>query len=54
MRRLGNKPSVIVKVRVPGEWWEALVSISDPKNPPRELIRDALKQFLRKSGKLNG
>lgn len=52
MRKIGKTVSVPVILRIPAEWWAALQELADAKNPPRELMRDALKQYLRRMGKL--
>ena len=51
-RKLGQEPTVILNVRIPGEWMRALAELADAKNPVRELVRDALKRFLKANHKL--
>ena len=46
-KRLGLEPSVRVSVRIPGEWHKRLEQMADPQNPVKELVRTALKRFLK-------
>ena len=52
MRKIGNTKSVPVILRIPIEWWVAFGKMADEGNPVRELMRDALKQYLRRLGKV--
>ena len=47
MKRLGEGQSKTVSVRIPMDWWDRLKAMSDEKNPVRELVRDALRRFLK-------
>ena len=46
-KRIGGERSVLVSFRIPGEWWAKLVGMADGKNPVRELLRDAVRRFIR-------
>ena len=45
-KKLGKEPSVLLHVRIPGELYRALESLTDEKNPMRELVREALKKWI--------
>ena len=51
-KKIGQEKAVLIQVRVPGELYRALVSLTDAKNPLREIVRDALTRFARQYGKL--
>lgn len=52
MRKIGEKPTKHVSLRLPEEVIEAFKQMADSKNPWRAIMRDALRQYLRKAGKL--
>lgn len=52
MRKLGIDPTVHVTLRLEPETVEAFKRMADKENPWRAIMRDALKQYLRKLGKL--
>ena len=46
-KRLGIEPSKLLAVRIPGEWYALLEAMSDARNPLHEIVRTAIKRFLR-------
>lgn len=52
MRKLGKEPTVHVTLRLEPVVIEAFKGMSDGKNPWRAIMRDALRQYLRRLGKL--
>lgn len=52
MRRIANEPTQHVTLRIPGDWVELYKKMADAENPWRAIMRDALKQYLRKAGRL--
>lgn len=52
MRKIAEKRTQHVTLRIPENWVEEFKAIADAKNPWRAIMRDALKQYLRKLGKL--
>lgn len=49
MRLIGKEPSVVLRVRIPGELYAELEALADAKNPVRELVRDAIRRFVEES-----
>lgn len=45
-KRLGKTASVLVSLRIPEEWSLAYDELSSKERPPRELMRDALREYL--------
>lgn len=48
--RLWQEPTKPISVRIPVSWIAAYAKLSDEKNPPHDLMRDALKEFLERQG----
>ena len=51
---LSGIPSKTLIVRVSGEDWAALVKMSDAKNPVCELVREAVRRFVKSNLKNGG
>lgn len=45
--KLGAGKSEVVAIRIPVEWGEKLRGMVDEKNPLSELLRDAIRRYLR-------
>lgn len=52
MRKLHADGIEALRVRIPKPYMEALRSLADEENTVSMLVRDAVKQFLRRNGKL--
>jgi hypothetical protein len=52
MQKLSPRGTILISLRIPVEYLEAFQSIADKKNPYRAIMRDALKQYLRRLGKI--
>ena len=50
--KLSESGSRALRVRLPVEWYKALCGLADDENTVSMLVRDAVKQFLRRNGKL--
>ena len=47
VKKLADGGSRTISVRIPIDWWDRLVKMTDEKNPMRELVREAIRRFLR-------
>lgn len=50
-KKFGEQTSTVA-IRLPNSWISAFAYMADVKNPVTDLMRDALKQYLKKAGKL--
>lgn len=53
MRKISEMPTQHVTLRIPENWVQAFKGMADAKNPWRAIMRDVLRQYLRKMGKLS-
>ena len=49
-KKLSERGSKSISIRIPLDWWDRLLEMADERNPVRELVRDALKRYLRIEG----
>jgi predicted GNAT superfamily acetyltransferase len=52
MRKIAEELTEHVTLRIPRNWVEAFKGMADKENPWRAIMRDALKQYLKRLGLL--